>query len=113
MSQDVVENATHPEEISSDGQSYYQRSILTILNSVQAVYGNILSEEETKLLQTIVKELPMDAQRLLFRIYLRKVGWIRRNKLEYQDIGDRDLSINVLIEKNILECILSKYRNVL
>lgn len=89
--------------ISSDDMSYYQRSILAILNAIMDVYGNILDENETLLVDMLRKELDGDAQRLFFRLYLRKGGWIRERQLEYRDIVEIGTALARLDSLGLLE----------
>jgi hypothetical protein len=83
--------------------SYYQKSLLAILAAVEDAYGNILLEEELDLLARI-QRLEGDAQRMFFRLYLRKVGWFRVDKLEYKDIDNCPATISGLAEANLVEC---------
>lgn len=105
--------------------SYYQRSILTILTSVREVYGNILDGEEHGLLAQIlpVKSvgegqrtgsiLSEDAQRLLFRLFLRRTDWLREARLEYQDISSIRRAIDDLHTEGLVECTLRRAEDVI
>lgn len=84
-----------------DGQSYYQRSICSILRSVEDSYGNILLPEESCLVNAIL-DLPGDSQRLFLRLYLRKTGWFRVEKLEYQDVSNRSDALALLLQENLI-----------
>lgn len=64
----------------------------------------MLLEEEASLL-TRITSLPNDAQRLFFRLYLRKVGWHRVGKLEYKDIEDRTMAVSILVTNALIESI--------
>lgn len=83
-------------------QSYYQRRICSILAAVAAGYGNILEEEEHRLLANI-GELEGDAQRLLFRLYLRRPGWFRVQKLEYRDVLNREGAVQALNRAQLID----------
>ncbi|PJF16464.1 hypothetical protein PSACC_03710 [Paramicrosporidium saccamoebae] len=85
--------------------SYYQKSLLAILTAVEDAYGNILLEEELGLVARI-QRLEGDAQRMFFRLYLRKIGWFRVDRLEYKDIGNCPTAVSVLAEANLVEQML-------
>lgn len=86
----------------NDGLSYYQRSLLAILMSVREAYHSIFLEEEDCLLKSL-EALPTDAQRLFFRLYLRKTGWHRVEKLDYKDIESKTAAMEKLIELGLLD----------
>lgn len=103
--------------VAGAGQSYYQRSVLAILAAVQDVYGNILDGEERSLLAKLPtgpagKSLSEDAQRLFFRLFLRKAGWLREARLEYRDIVSIRDAINELHAEGLVECALQTAEDV-
>lgn len=82
--------------------SYYQKSINAILASVEEVYGNILLADELALMRKI-EGLDSDAQRLFYRLFLRKASWFRMARLEYKDIECIQTSAAVLRETGLCE----------
>ena len=66
--------------------SYYQRAFISILSSVIEVYHRILNQDELDILKRLTEDLSVSAQRLFIRLFLRKAGWQRVNKLIYEDI---------------------------
>jgi Fanconi-associated nuclease 1 len=95
-----------------DRLSYYQQSILEILKAVQEGYSNILVEEEQRLLKDI-KQLSGDAQRLFFRLYLRRATWFRVTKLDYKDVSDCDDAVSVLERAGLVECNVTEPEEIL
>lgn len=105
--------------------SYYQRSILIILTSVRDVYGNILNEGEHCLLAKVLPAkaagegpktesiLSKDAQRLLFRLFLRRTDWLREGRLEYQDISSIRGAIDELHTEGLVECTMHSVDDVI
>lgn len=87
--------------------SYYQKSINTILQSVIDVHASIMTEEEKGLLNSIIG-LPDNPQRLLYRLYLRKPGWVRMKRLVYKDIESVQVASAFLYDASITEGILSR-----
>ncbi len=83
-------------------ESYYQRSINTILKNVVAIYSNIFIEDESDLISTI-QMLENDPQRLFYRLFLRKATWFRVSKLDYRDIEDIPTSNLTLIDLKLCE----------
>lgn len=66
--------------------AYYQRAFNSILGSVLEVYKDILSDDETRMYSKILCDLDNHTQRLFIRLFMRKAGWHRVNKLDYDDI---------------------------
>lgn len=109
-------------EVASPEPSYYQRSILAILTSVQDVYGNILEGEERSLLAKLhiggeeagaaATALSTDAQRLLFRLFLRRASWVREGRLEYRDIGSIRDAVGELGAEGLVDCTLRDAKDV-
>lgn len=64
------------------------------------MYDNILVPEEKELIRTILA-LEADAQRLFFRLVLRKADWFRMSKLKYADIKDTTSSASILTEAGL------------
>lgn len=75
--------------------SYYQKSINTILSSILDVHGEILIDEEQRLIDRIL-QLENEAQRLFYRLFLRKPGWIQAKKLAYSDILSIESAMQML-----------------
>jgi fanconi-associated nuclease 1 len=99
-----------------DSPSYYQRAFISILSTVVEVYSIILSEVELEILNLIIKQLSIPAQRLFIRLILRKVGWHRCKKLIYDDIPSVNEAIEELALKSL--CIVESedimdYLNIL
>ena len=84
-----------------DFPSYYQRAFISILSSVIEVYSTILSSDEQEILNLIIKNLSISAQRLFIRLILRKVGWHRCKKLTYDDIPSLFEGIEELALKSL------------
>lgn len=82
--------------------SYYQRSINTILASVQEVHREILLQEEHKFIESVLN-LSRFPQRLFYRLCLRKPGWQRVKKLSYLDIESIEEALLVLSERELCE----------
>lgn len=76
--------------------SYYQRAFNSILSTVIEVYASILTDPEILFLKSILTDLTDSAQRLFIRLYLRKSGWQRVNKLQYNDISDTTEAVRSL-----------------
>ena len=81
--------------------SYYQRAFISILSSVIEVYHVILTPEELDILKSLINDLTVSAQRLFIRLYLRKSGWQRLNKLVYEDIPNVNEASHKLKNKNL------------
>jgi len=86
----------------SERSSYYQRAFGSIVSSVLDVYAGILSGDERRVLEQLNNDLAADAQRLFIRLYLRKSGWIRQDKLTYDDIKGIDAALEELIAKELV-----------
>jgi len=82
--------------------SYYQRSINTILETIIEIHGNILDDDEHSLLQRLLS-LDPDAQKLFYRLFLRKEGWIRARKLDYKEIKCIKSACGLLRSANLAE----------
>lgn len=85
--QKVSSPASASEEVTLH-KSYYQRAFLGILESILEVYSPILTDAETALCAKVLNEVEFHPQRLLVRLFLRKPGWLRVAKLDYEDIAD-------------------------
>ena len=85
----------------SSKPSYYQRAFIAIISSVIEVYDEILSSEEISILNRILHELSISAQRLFIRLIMRKFGWHRINKLVYDDIPLVKKAIDELCNKDL------------
>ncbi len=84
-------------------KSYYQRAFLGILESVLDVYLPILATEEASIYSKVLNEMEFYPQRLLVRFFLRKSGWLREGKLEYDDIVDVPGCLKKLHEDEFIE----------
>jgi hypothetical protein len=82
--------------------TYYQRSINTILSSVQEVHRELLLEEEHAFIEQVLN-LRGFAQRLFYRLCLRKPVWLQVKKLVYSDIDSIDEGLDELTEKGLCE----------
>lgn len=87
-------------DISED--SYYQRSINTVLSSVKEVHRELLLEEEHAFIDQVLT-LTGFAQRLFYRLCLRKPLWLQVKKLVYSDIESIDEGLAELTEKGLCE----------
>ncbi|XP_068131677.1 fanconi-associated nuclease 1 [Hyperolius riggenbachi] len=72
----------------SDRQPYYLRNFLMVLETVMETEEDmsLFDEEDTRTLMTF-KELSAGGQKLYVRLFLRKLNWIKTNKIEYSEIG--------------------------
>lgn len=89
--------------------SYYQKTILNLINTIKSDFLPSLNNEEDTILSIISTKLSSSSQRLLFRLILRMrsmssndddkgIGWFPIKKLSYKDIeGDmEEISIELI-----------------
>jgi fanconi-associated nuclease 1 len=79
-----------------NNSSYYQRAFIPIIRSALDNYSEIISDEEKSVFSSIMEQLNDSAQKLFIRLFFRKDGWIRRDKLVYADVSNVDLAIKQL-----------------
>ncbi len=89
-----------PETLS--GQFYYLQNFHQVLDSVEALYEDILPPSSREFIEHF-RHLPLDAQALLIRLHSRKGPIIREDKLSYPEIGDVAEAIRLLADVRWLQ----------
>jgi len=83
-------------------EGYYLANFRTVLQEVEARYGDLLLTEERAVLGQF-RSASLGAQRLYVRLLTRKGPWFRREGLRYEEIGEPGPCIEELIQAGLCE----------
>lgn len=81
---------------------YYRDNYLRLCDTVEAQYGDILSDAELDMLKTF-RRLDFNAQCLYVRLISRTGPWFRESKLEYAELGPTAPILDVLLKNGLVE----------
>jgi len=81
---------------------YYRDNFLRLCNTVEAQYGDILSNAEHAMLATF-RGLNFEAQCLYVRLISRTGPWFRESKLAYDELGPSTPILDELLAHNMAE----------
>ncbi|MEM8563683.1 MAG: VRR-NUC domain-containing protein [Pseudomonadota bacterium] len=81
---------------------YYRDNFLTLCNTVEAQYADLLSETERQYLTTF-RNLAFDSQCLYVRLISRTGPWFRESKLAYPELGELTLAVDELLATGMAE----------
>ncbi|MEM6579815.1 MAG: VRR-NUC domain-containing protein [Pseudomonadota bacterium] len=81
---------------------YYRDNFLALCDTVEAQYGDLLSETELQHLATF-RALSFDSQCLYIRLISRVGPWFRESKLSYPELGDIAPCIDELLATGMVE----------
>lgn len=79
-------------------EKYYLDYFRMLLEHVQKQYAEILSPSEKSFIRRF-NRLPEDAQCLFIRLVNRRGLFFRMNKVQYQEIGDLDAALQLLLRR--------------
>ncbi len=88
-------NATKPGLGPPLVEGYYADNFATLLSTVVARYRPLLHPDELAFVETF-EAMDLDARRLYVRLLARKGPLVRRDRLQYQEIGDLDGALDRL-----------------
>ena len=80
---------------------YYRDNYLRLCDTVEAQYGDILSDAESAFLQTF-RRLDFNAQCLYVRLISRTGPWFRESKLAYEELGSISPIIDALLANEMV-----------
>ncbi len=80
---------------------YYARNVRFLLDDVRQRSGELLSEGERRFVNAYLGAGP-GAQRLFARLVTRRHPWIRRDSLNYREVGDVDAALAELIAAGLV-----------
>jgi len=81
---------------------YYRDNFLRLCDTVEAQYGDILSNAEHAVLATF-RGLNFEAQCLYVRLISRTGPWFRESKLAYDELGPSTPILDELLAHNMAE----------
>lgn len=81
---------------------YYRDNYLRLCDTVEAQYGDILSDAECAFLQTF-RRLDFNAQCLYVRLISRTGPWFRESKLSYDELGPIPPILDTLLANEMVE----------
>ena len=76
---------------------YYRDNFLSLCETVEQQYADLLLPDELELLQRFYK-LPFDAQCLYIRLVSRVGPWFRESRLDYPELGLLSTAVDELLD---------------